>query len=66
MAQVVGTFISSCMRRGKTVVECIYRGGKVEKLLVTPESRRADVIIGKRRFISAAIAIPRVTKVCLL
>ena len=30
----------------QTVVECVYRGGKVEKLIVTPESRRADVVIG--------------------
>jgi hypothetical protein len=27
----------------KTIVECVYRSGKLEKLQVTPESRRADV-----------------------
>ncbi len=27
----------------QTVVECVYRGGKVERLVVTPESRRKDV-----------------------
>ena len=30
---------------GNTVVECIYRAGKVEKLEVTPPSRRDDVIM---------------------
>jgi hypothetical protein len=28
----------------RTTVECVYRGGKIEKLVVTPEGRRADVI----------------------
>ena len=27
-----------------TTVECVYRGGKIEKLKVTPAERRADVI----------------------
>lgn len=27
----------------RTTVECVYRGGKVERLVVTPESRRKDV-----------------------
>jgi hypothetical protein len=30
---------------GNTVVECVYRAGKIEKLEVTPGSRRADVIL---------------------
>ncbi len=30
---------------GNTVVECVYRAGKVEKLTVTPESRRKDVVL---------------------
>lgn len=30
---------------GNTVVECIYRGGKIEKLKVTPSSRRADLVL---------------------
>jgi hypothetical protein len=30
---------------GKTVVECIYRGGKIETLHVTPEERRQDLIL---------------------
>jgi hypothetical protein len=29
---------------GPTVVECVYRGGKVEKLTVTPKSREKDVV----------------------
>ena len=29
----------------KTVVECVYRGGKIEKLRVTPEERRRDLIL---------------------
>ena len=28
-----------------TVVECVYRGGKVQRLAVTPKSRRADVVL---------------------
>ena len=28
-----------------TVVECVYRGGKIERLAVTPESRRADIVM---------------------
>ena len=27
-----------------TVVECVYRGGKIQRLVVTPESRRADIV----------------------
>jgi hypothetical protein len=27
-----------------TTVECIYRAGKIEKLVVTPESRRKDIV----------------------
>ncbi|MDD5705747.1 MAG: DUF5703 domain-containing protein [Kiritimatiellae bacterium] len=27
-----------------TTVECVYRGGKVERLVVTPESRASDVV----------------------
>jgi len=30
---------------GNTVVECRYIGGKVERLVVTPESRRKDVVM---------------------
>lgn len=30
---------------GKTVVECVYRGGKIETLHVTPEERRQDLIL---------------------
>lgn len=30
---------------GKTVVECVYRGGKIEKLQVTPEGRRQNIIL---------------------
>ncbi len=33
---------------GKTVVECVYRGGKVESLKVTPERRRKDVVLPGR------------------
>ncbi len=29
----------------QTVIECVYRRGLIEKLAVTPESRRADVIL---------------------
>jgi hypothetical protein len=29
----------------QTVVECVYRGGRIERLVVTPESRRADVVL---------------------
>ncbi len=29
---------------GPTVVECVYRKGKIEKLVVTPQSRTADVV----------------------
>jgi hypothetical protein len=29
----------------QTVVECIFRGGRVDRLVVTPESRRADVVL---------------------
>jgi hypothetical protein len=32
---------------GQTVVECSYREGKVRSLRITPESRRADVVIAK-------------------
>jgi len=28
-----------------TVVECVYRAGKIQKLQVTPENRRADVLL---------------------
>jgi hypothetical protein len=28
-----------------TVIECVYRGGKIQRLVVTPESRRADVVL---------------------
>ena len=28
-----------------TVVECVYRRGKIERLVVTPESRRADIVL---------------------
>ncbi|MEI7577925.1 MAG: DUF5703 domain-containing protein [Armatimonadota bacterium] len=30
---------------GKTVIECDFRNGKVEKLSVTPETRRKDIIM---------------------
>jgi hypothetical protein len=30
---------------GKTVVECEYRDGKIQKLKVSPESRRKDVVL---------------------
>jgi hypothetical protein len=30
---------------GKTVVECVYRGGKIEKLQVTPRARAKDVLL---------------------
>jgi hypothetical protein len=30
---------------GKTVVEAVYRGGKIESLKVTPESPRKDVVM---------------------
>ncbi|MEP7233501.1 MAG: DUF5703 domain-containing protein [Ginsengibacter sp.] len=30
-----------------TTVECVYKGGKTEKLIVTPEARRKDVVMGK-------------------
>lgn len=29
----------------QAVVECVYRGGKIEKLVVTPESRRKNLIL---------------------
>ena len=29
----------------QTVVECVYRGGRIERLVVTPQSRRADVVL---------------------
>ncbi|MFO1491814.1 MAG: hypothetical protein U1F77_10325 [Kiritimatiellia bacterium] len=29
----------------RTTVECVYRGGKVESLKVTPESRKSDVVL---------------------
>jgi hypothetical protein len=29
----------------RTVVECVYRGGRIERLVVTPESRLADVVL---------------------
>jgi len=29
----------------QTVVECVYRSGKIEKLQVTPEARRADIVL---------------------
>ena len=29
----------------RTVVECIYRNGKVERLTVTPASRTKDVVV---------------------
>ena len=29
---------------GNTVVECRYRRGKIERLVVTPQSRRADIV----------------------
>jgi hypothetical protein len=28
----------------RTVVECVYRGGKIERLTVTPTSRAKDVV----------------------
>jgi alpha-L-fucosidase 2 len=31
----------------QTIVEGVYRGGKIQSLRVTPESRRADVVMGK-------------------
>lgn len=33
---------------GKTTVEVVYRGGKIERLVVTPEARMADVIMPER------------------
>jgi hypothetical protein len=33
----------------QTVVECIFRKGKIERLKVTPESRRKDVVISNAR-----------------
>ena len=30
---------------GGTAVECVYKGGKVERLVVTPEARRKDVVL---------------------
>lgn len=30
---------------GNTIVECDYSGGKIQRLVVTPESRRRDVIL---------------------
>jgi hypothetical protein len=29
----------------QTTVECVYRGGKVEKLVVTPPCRAQDVVL---------------------
>jgi hypothetical protein len=29
----------------QTTIECVYRNGKVEKLSITPESRRKDVVL---------------------
>lgn len=29
----------------RTTVECVYRGGKIEKLVVVPETRRKDVVL---------------------
>jgi hypothetical protein len=29
----------------QTVVECVYRGGRIERLIVTPDSRRADIVL---------------------
>ncbi len=29
----------------QTIVECIYRHGRIERLTVTPESRRADIVL---------------------
>ena len=29
----------------RTTVECIYRHGRIERLAVAPESRRADVVL---------------------
>lgn len=28
-----------------TVVECVYKNGKIEKLVVTPEARKADIVL---------------------
>lgn len=30
---------------GNTTVECVWRAGKLDRLVVTPESRRADVVL---------------------
>jgi hypothetical protein len=30
---------------GKTVVECVYRAGKIEKLAVTPKDRKKSIIL---------------------
>ena len=30
-----------------TTVECVYKNGKVEKLIVTPEARKKDVVMGE-------------------
>ena len=30
---------------GNTIVECVYRNGKVEKLEITPQIRAKDVIL---------------------
>ena len=29
----------------QTTVECVYRAGRVERLTVTPETRRPDVVL---------------------
>ena len=34
---------------GNTTVECVYRGGKIEKLEVSPKSRRKDVVLPDER-----------------
>ena len=42
----------------RTTVECVYRGGEVEMLKVTPESRRKDVEVTT----SAAATLPATTR----
>jgi len=42
----------------QTTVECVYRGGKVEMLKVTPESRRKDVEV----MTSATATVPATTR----
>lgn len=29
-----------------TIVECVYKNGKIEKLSITPEKRKDDVVLG--------------------